>query len=145
MKIVIPSHKRSTSIGSKTLKVLKTNAMDKHLIYIFVANKEEYNDYLANVDSELYGHLIIGELGLKNQRNFITNYFEEGEQIVSFDDDVEKIEYLANDKLVEMDYLDFFIKKAFDKCKQENCGLWGVYPVHNAYFMREKQTLIYVL
>ena len=141
MKFVVPTYKRSDSIGLKTLKTLKEGGVPKKLIWLFVANQSEFEDYKKNVDKELYGHLIIGELGLKNQRNFITNYFKENDKLVCLDDDVEKIERFVNEKKLE-DVKDItaFCEKAFERCKKEKCRLWGVYPVHNAYFMKDKVT-----
>ncbi len=140
MKFIIPSYKRSESIGLKTLKTLKEGGVEPQNIWVFVANQSEFEDYKKNVDKELYGHLIIGVLGLKNQRNFITNYFEEGDELVCLDDDVEKIECLKESQLETVKDLTLFCQNAFHRCKEEKCRLWGVYPVHNAYFMRDKVT-----
>lgn len=89
--IAIPSYKRVDIIQKKTLKLLHEHNINPKLIKIFVANQSEYDEYKAQIPSELYGELIIGEIGLKNQRNFISDYYPEGTNIVQMDDDVEKI------------------------------------------------------
>lgn len=79
-KIVIPSYNRYDEL--KTLKLLEGY---ENITYIFVA-EEEYSLY-----KDKYGdkwNVIIGEKGLKEQRNFITNYFEEGEILICVDDDI---------------------------------------------------------
>ena len=83
--IAIPTYKRSQSISQKTLKVLKRHRIPREKIYLFVANNDEKTEYQRNVPSKFYGHIIIGKLGLKNQRNFINKYFPEGQYIVEMD------------------------------------------------------------
>lgn len=89
--IAIPSYKRPDIIQTKTLKLLQQHGINHNIIKIFVADQQEYDDYKIQIPETLYGELIIGELGLKNQRNFISNYYPIGSHIVQMDDDVEKI------------------------------------------------------
>lgn len=63
--IAIPSYNRSDSIQTKTLAVLQQNNIEPSIIYIFVANKEQYDIYLQAIPKHLYGTLVIGLLGLK--------------------------------------------------------------------------------
>jgi hypothetical protein len=99
--VVIPSYKRSDSINKKTLKVLKKYNFPNNRTYIFVANQEEkelYEKQLDNNDTNDKYNIIIGKLGLANQRNFIRNYFPEKTNILSMDDDVEEINYLVDSR-----------------------------------------------
>jgi len=89
--IAIPSYKRPDIIQTKTLKLLQQHNINSNIINIFVADQTEYDNYKTQIPATLYGELIIGELGLKNQRNFISNYYPIGTHIVQMDDDVEKI------------------------------------------------------
>ena len=78
MKVAIPSFNRYNDL--KTIHHL--DGLD---IYLFVV-EEEYEEYRT-----LYGDkckIIIGEKGLMNQRNFMSNYFEENEIICYMDDDI---------------------------------------------------------
>ena len=47
------------------------------------------------ISVELYNNIIIGVLGLKNQRNFISEYYPEGKHIVEMDDDIREIMQLV--------------------------------------------------
>ena len=142
--VAIPSYKRSESISNKTLRVLTENNISPKKIFIFVANKDEEKDYLANVNSKLYNKVIVGVVGLRDQRNFICQYYPENTQIVQLDDDVEEISQLVEGKTKELRKLkivtdlDTFFKDAFQKCKQHGAHLWGVYPVYNPFFMSQK-------
>tara|TARA_R110000824_G_scaffold160903_2_gene335877 strand:+ start:97 stop:915 length:819 start_codon:yes stop_codon:yes gene_type:complete len=150
--IVIPSYKRSESIGLNTLKVLNEKKVPASKIFIFVANENEEMDYLDNVDKNLYNKIIIGKLGLKNQRNFITKYYPENTYIVECDDDLKEISYLQNgigetrvdiqktNKLYPMEDMDKFFKEAYTRLIDNKSYIWGIYPVHNAFFLSDKIT-----
>lgn len=146
-KVIIPSYKRYESISNKTLKVLKDKKIDPKRIYIFVANNTEKKLYEQHVDKKLYGHLIVGVKGLRNQRNFITKYFKQGDYIVQFDDDIEEIyqmKFKNNDSSIKDLYpiknLHKLIIYAFSLCHKYNAYLWGIYPVRNAFFMTKRIT-----
>jgi len=167
--IAIPSYKRSTLIQSKTLKTLHRHGIQARKINIFVANDDEYKIYKAAIPKQLYNNLIIGEIGLKNQRNFISNYYPVGTHIVELDDDIDDIiqlhtrtkqqpthpKQLQTQKQLQsissplsksanyttpINNLDLFIKKAFKLCSEKQAYLWGVYPVSNPYFMTDTVT-----
>ena len=89
--IAIPSYNRSDLIQVKTLALLHKHNINPKIINIFVADRDQYDLYKSKIPSFLYNKLIIGVKGLKNQRNYITNYYPEGYHIVEMDDDIEKI------------------------------------------------------
>ena len=89
--IAIPSYKRHDTLKKKTLVVLKDYKIPKEKILIFVANKSEYDVYNETLDPKTYGKLVIGKPGIKQIRNFMANYFSEGQKIVYMDDDIGKI------------------------------------------------------
>jgi len=110
------------------------------IIYIFVANDEEYMKYKSVIPVDWYKDIIVGEKGIKNQRIFISNYFPENTKIVSMDDDVEKVYKKVDGKLIEIKQLDNLIRKNFDLLKTvefEGIHLWGVYPTPNCLWMKE--------
>ena len=102
---------------------------------------------------------MIGVIGLKNQRNFIMDYYPEGAQIVQMDDDLDKIvELVVSRKSKHSSHkilsrkssirkmvrpitdLDEFIRNAFRICKEKKIHLWGVYPLSNSRFMTPTMT-----
>jgi hypothetical protein len=110
------------------------------------------------LSKNLYGHLIVGVKGLKNQRNFISRYFQVGKEILNMDDDIGgfKIQKHKNSKIsvqqtktyrqdyylevLEKKYLDILIKNSFKKLKTLGLFLWGIYPIANPYFMTPNET-----
>ncbi len=144
-KVVIPSYKRYEELKKRTLKYLE-NKIPNHLIYIFIV-LEEYDKY--NELEDLGYNVVVGELGISNQRTFISNYFPEGTPLISIDDDCEGLYELTDERKIQgktykgqqtkkIENLEDFILKTFEKMKEENLNNAGVYPVGNAYFMSNK-------
>ena len=151
--IAIPSYQRSDIIQTHTLAVLNKHHIKPSHITIFVANQEERDIYTKAIPSSLYNTIVIGVLGLKNQRNFINDYYPEGSHIVEMDDDIKKIMQLVVKKKASssnssesaktvkpIENLDAFIRRAFKICLESNIFLWGVYPLINPHFMTYKVT-----
>lgn len=158
--IAIPSYKRANMIFKKTLATLA-----QHLgqtppvpIYVFLANKDELLEYQSAwpQDFKLQNQAIqfvIGEKGLKNQRNYIMDYFPACTNIVQMDDDLDDVLELvvplkrplgkrpnrANTLKPITDLHQFYLD-AFQKCRSVSANIWGIYPVPNAYFMTPTQT-----
>ena len=128
-KIAIPSYKRHLTIKKKTLALLLKHNIDKSKITIFVANEKEYDLY--NKELECQYAIIIGQTGMKNIRNFIADYYQFGENIMNFDDDLEEF--------VSLNYcfnLDQWIRNSFELLELHNANLFGIYPVNNKFFMK---------
>ena len=162
--IVIPSYNRVNIIQSKTLSLLKRHNIESNKINIFVANEEQKQLYISQIPRELYGNIIVGVLGLKNQRNFIMDYYPVGMHIVQMDDDIDKIMELVRKPLKSSTHntrnsnknmnkrktsirtlkpisdLDGFIREAFRICMVRGIYLWGVYPLANERFMFPRMT-----
>lgn len=141
--VVIPSYKRAETIQQKTLAVLKRYSIPREKIYIFVADKSQYDEYKKAVPKELYGHLIIGKPGLVAVRNYIATYFAKGTPIVEFDDDILKlVEYSARAHRHEKELSDLkaVFLRGFQECEAAKCRLWGVYPIPNGFFMKPSVT-----
>ena len=158
--IAIPSYKRATMIYKKTLATLA-----QHLgpippvpIYVFLANKDELGEYQSAWPPEFpfqksVVQFVIGVKGLKNQRNYIMDYFPAFTNIVQMDDDLDNVLELvvpskrplgkrpnrANTLKPIADLHQFYLD-AFKKCRSVGANIWGIYPVPNAYFMTPTQT-----
>ena len=90
--IAIPSYKRSQTLKIRTLSTLEKYKIPATIIYIFVANQKEKKEYCKVLDKKYHPHIIVGKLGIKNIRMFMSNYFKEKQKICYIDDDVYAIE-----------------------------------------------------
>lgn len=138
--IAIPTYNRVHEVTNKTLATLKEGGVSKNKIYLFVANKQQYDLYEKNVPKNLYNNIIIGKKGITNQRIFISQYFKEGQYIISMDDDVEELEFLKGEKLVRLKDINNFFINAYKLMKKEQLFIWGIYPVRNPFFMYNELT-----
>jgi hypothetical protein len=137
-KVAIPSYKRADALLKKSLLTLSNGRVNSSRIYIFVANEEEQQIYETTIPKYMYHKIVVGKIGIANQRIFIRNYFKEGEYIVSIDDDVEGLFKLKGEKLAKIHNIDAFFKHAYKILKREKLFLWGIYPVGNPFFMKGK-------
>ena len=85
--IAIPSHCRLDQIQSKTLAMLHRNNIEPELIYIFVS-PYSYPDYRSSLHDY---HIIESFNTILQTRNHIIQFFDEGQEVVEIDDDVEDI------------------------------------------------------
>jgi hypothetical protein len=139
--VAIPSYKRQETLLTKSLKTLIDGGVPASKIYIFVANKEEHEEYKKHIPKEMYHELVIGVKGITNQRKFMLKYFPEGQEIVSIDDDVECLyKSKGTTKLVQVKNIDKFYKEAFERLHKEQLYIWGIYPVRNPFFMKDTVT-----
>ena len=138
--VAIPSYNRPDEIVAKTLLTLLDGGVSKNKIYIFVANAQQEKMYESVVPKTLYNEIVVGKIGIAQQRKFISRFFPVGQYVVSLDDDVEEVLMLRGEKLVHINDLDAFFKKAYLMLKREGLFIWGIYPVRNPFFMYNKVT-----
>lgn len=138
--VAIPSYKRADVCRDKTLVMLKHNRIPASKIFVYVANKEEYDEYVKILDKSSYNKLVVGIKGLVPQRQFIMSKWGQGKHIVFFDDDVAKVD-LTLSPMFKGHSLDHFFKSAFDECKKHKSYIWGVYPVFNPFFRKGRDEI----
>lgn len=136
--VVVPSYKRADILKEKTLRMLSEGGVPMKKVHVFVANAAEAAEY-EKVVGGLGVKIVVGVLGITRQRAFIREYFPGGTRIVSIDDDVEQLMELdaSGKKLVPFapGRAKVFFAEAFKEAKQRGCGLWGVFPTPNPFYM----------
>lgn len=121
--IAIPTYRRAASLWKHTLRFLRQSLYPAHLITLFVASEEEAEAYKRATPENLYGQIVVGKLGLAEQRNFIRDFYGEGEILCEMDDDVRDIKSMGENfqEIVERGVREV-----------EECGLFGVLPNDDA-------------
>jgi hypothetical protein len=143
--VAIPTYNRHDVIAQKTLHTLLSGGIPPAHIYLFVANNQQKALYESHVPKSMYNEIVVGKLGITNQRIFISRFFPENQYVVSIDDDVEAVMELKThrdsaDTLVPIRDLDNFFKQSYQVLTREKLYIWGVYPVHNPFFMKPNMT-----
>lgn len=136
IKYVIPSYKRVDILKSHTISFLERNNIPKNSIYIFVVPEE----YISYKEAFPEYTIVEGKVGLKNQRNFITDYFDEGTYIVSLDDDIIDMIIKKQDDFISVNNFNDIVVDGFNNCLKEKCSLFGFYPVYNKGWLKDKIT-----
>ncbi len=128
-KIVIPSHNRSQMIKEKTLKYLQDEGVLLNLVYVFIAPDEllEYKSGLGHLNV----NVIEGRLGLKENLNYIAEYFDEGDRLVRMDDDIKHLIDKNNNKIPS---LNLFIRDCFESMVATEARMCGINPSKNPFF-----------
>jgi len=138
--VAIPSYKRPKELQKKTLSTLHDGKVPASRIYVFVV-KEDFEDYKASLDSSFYNQIVVGELGLVNQRQFIQNHFPKDKLIVQIDDDIRQVVKKVSDtQLTEVKDICKLYDEAFSIMKKEGANIWGIYPSANPYYMGDSYT-----
>ena len=136
--IAIPSLSRPCGLKNKTLNFLDKHDIPKNLIYIFVV-EQEYEIYNSIIGDGY--NLVVSERGISNNRNFISKFFDLGSYVVSMDDDIEEVYFLEDEiRLCPVSNLKLVINFMINTMWTSELNLAGVYPVRNAYFMRDTIT-----
>lgn len=135
-RIAIPSYHRAQRLKESTLSLLRSHQIPSELIDVFVADEEQRALYAATLEPGTYHQLIIGVSGMMAIRNFMTDYYAEGQHILFIDDDIRMLMPITPSPI----NLRAFIDSAFAKCVETHLRLWGIYPVSNRFFMRDDFT-----
>ena len=142
-RIAIPSYKRATILVNRTLKFLAEHGVDKHDIDIFLANEAEFIEY-ERVIPPGYNYIIIGKPGIGRARQFMSEFYPNGQHIVYLDDDVRDISELRiiDGKKCSYSVFDFkmMVKFMFERLIKEGLALCGVAAVNNPFYLTDKIT-----
>lgn len=137
MKIAVPSYKRANILKTKTLPLLKSYGIRDDEIDVFVGDKDEYEEYISVIGTDI--NIIVGLVGIKNIREFMSCHYEEGEEILYMDDDVEaleeRVEIDGKKRLKPITDLRSLVKEGFELCRKHQAQNWGIYPCRNAFYM----------
>ena len=136
-KIAIPTYNREKTIKEKTLKTLSSYDITLKDIDIFVANEQQAELYLKSLGD---CNIVIGELGIGKQRNFIEKFYPEGTKLIQVDDDIQGFYRFIDKKTLKPlnDLVNEFFIKGFSICEKKKLKCFGYYGVFNPFFMSNK-------
>ena len=141
--IAIPSYKREQQLQEKTLRVLEKYNVPPDRVTIFVADKEQEEVYNESLKNNIYNNVQLAVPTIGAARNFIEQeYYNEGDYVVSFDDDLTGIYRWVNEKAIEpiQDIENELINAGFEAMMQTGSKCWGIYAASNPYFMSNTTT-----
>ena len=135
-KIAIPSYKRPNLLATTTIPMLMVGNCKEIYLFINEDEEESYREVLNNIDIKINYCLLKNCKGIGNVRNYIRNFFDVGDWIISIDDDIKGL-YIG-DEIIE-DVNDF-IFTGFEIAQNEGVKMWGVQLCSNPLFHKEGYT-----
>lgn len=132
-QIAIPTYMRAHLISGLTLKYLREQEYPSSKITLFVASEVERDRYASSVPRNLYCQIVVGVLGLKEQRNFISLYYKENEVLIQLDDDVKGFKMLNPEE-------GFLSLVQRGLVHMNEGGLFGVMPCDDGRKMKARTT-----
>lgn len=130
--VAIPSYHRAKKLRSQTLDFLSSEKIDPQAITIFVADEDERKEYEKVLLPDSYSRLVVGHLGLAEQRNFIHSYYPLGTKILFIDDDIKNLKWLTYRPLKS------FVEEMFMIAEQERVNLWSIQPASTLLYCKER-------
>lgn len=138
-RVAIPSLRRPERLATATLALLRRLGVPDEIVDVFLSDPSEEDHYREHAPKGWRGNWIPGKLGMAANRNACFRHYDEGQKLVCIDDDVQELSVKVNDKrMIPLDSLDTLVNNGFELCQQMKCRLWGIYPVYNALFMKER-------
>jgi hypothetical protein len=125
-RVCIPTYERYLTLGGATLRYLHSIGYPREKIILFVASDDQARLYRDWVEEHLYGQIVVGVLGLVQQRNFITKWLSSDEIFISMDDDVQIVKVMTGFNIY------WIIADAITKLKTNDYGLAGIMPNSDA-------------
>lgn len=140
--VAIPSYRRSGTLVSKTLPMLRDGGVSLDRVTVFVCDDERslYERALAPFAGVRVAR---AEPTLRAARNIIARSYPVDHPVVQVDDDLKGLIRMLDEKTVEpvTDLHSLFIR-GFVEADKAGARLWGLYPVKNPYFMKRAVTTV---
>ena len=130
--VAIPSYLRSKKLRSHTLDFLSSEKIDPQSITVFVASEEEKHIYEKTLLPDSYGSIVVGVLGLAEQRNFIHSYYPIDTQILFIDDDIKNLKWINKKPLIQ------FVNRMFEIAREEKINLWSIQPASTVFYCKDR-------
>jgi hypothetical protein len=140
MRIAIPTYRRPDTLAGKTLPLLLGRGINPEQIDVFLSDPAEHDTY-ADHTAGTGINLIPGATGMRANRSVMMRHYPKGTEVVAIDDDLtDIIEKTGPNSSRPLEDLPNFFMDCFEAARQQRITLWGVYPVANPYFMKNRIT-----
>ena len=136
-RIAIPTIARAETIKKKTINYLSKTDIDFKEVDLFLSDGEELDAYKESLKEYPINFIVTNKKHVNTQRNFIVDYYKEGQLVLGIDDDIQSIEIRVSEKkTIPLLNLTEFVDQAFEISLGHKFDMWGVNAVLNPYFMR---------
>lgn len=143
MKVAIISHNRAEMVWENAVRLVVDGGFAQQDVKVFVGDTMMRAAYIGARPEHLKHVEIVTDgdsLGVTANRNQVTAYFDEGEEVLCVDDDIGRVFRKVSDKKHEAipeGELRGVVADCFLGAALNQGELWGVYPVNNPFFMKD--------
>lgn len=136
-RIAIPTIARAETIKKKTINYLAKTDIDFKEVDLFLSDGNELEAYKESLKDYPINFIVTDKKHVNTQRNFMIDYYKEGQLVLGIDDDIQSIEMrISEKKTMPLLNLTEFVDQAFEISQSHKFDMWGVNAVLNPYFMR---------
>jgi len=132
-QIAIPTYRRYDIVRRRTLAFLQLNGIPASRITLFVASEEEHSIYSLCINEPYRPKLVIGHLGIHNQRVFMEAHYPPGTPVLFLDDDICRIKSPFTSLSFEEQ-----VGTSFTLAAAEGCRLWGIHPNDHGLSLKDE-------
>lgn len=138
--VAVPSYQRAEKLQRKTLRILAERHVPMDRVHVFVHNNDpqllEYMEVAEAAGAEL---AVTRARGIREQRRAVRHHFREDTNIVSMDDDIDRVMLPVSNRWSgerQLEDLDDLFQDMFARTRAEGLYVWGVSPVYNPFFLK---------
>jgi hypothetical protein len=135
-EIAIPTYNRPELIQKAALAYLEWSGVSPERVTIWVSGQAQRHLYDV-LPEHWQARIQIGVKGLMANRAFAEAQYPEGTEILWLNDDVFHVVELDGQTLKKV-MLQKIGEEGFLRARQAGANLWGIYAVHNAFYMERK-------
>lgn len=136
IEIAIRSYRRADILSQKTLPYVLDGGVSPDQITLFVANDHEESRYRQQV-GHLVDRYVQTGVGAREAFNGVIDHYGEGDRVLMLDDDLDAIVCKTGENSTKMvGDIPAMAREGFRFARRAGSPVWGVYPTHNAFFMR---------
>lgn len=131
-QIAIPSYRRAAICATTTIAYLRRTNVDLKRVTIFLSDPEEI-DFYKEVIKDI--RIVEGVPTLRGQRKFINDYYPEGTNVFSMEDDIKSVVEAVSPKVnQEVRDLNSVITQGFQWIRSNKTGIFGFAPTDNPFY-----------
>ena len=138
--IAIPTYRRAKILSERTLTMLSSFDVPPDKIHIFCSSNDDIDEY-RRLNPIYADRIIISPNGFLPTMQFLHTYFPVGTNVICMEDDTKVLWIKKDDKTrIAMNKDQFYqmVNRGFSECYKTGAKLWGLYPVANPLFMKNK-------
>ncbi len=141
-RVAIPTYNRPKILREKTLALVENSNLELDALDIFVENEEQLEMYIKELvdDFPHLNYIVTHTTGICEKRNFVRYYYSmirHNPWVFNMDDDLDYI--MDKDNVPFFDFHNF-IMSGFTECERVGATLFGISPLVNNFFLRDKVT-----